>query len=84
MGGANREFCSHGDRVEWGTHNHTGEGGSKVTQVDISELQAKSITFAEPVRTLILTEPRILEASEFIVKICDWLKIIEMGRGAVK
>lgn len=55
-----------------------------MTQVDISELQAKSITFAEPVRTLILTEPRILEASEFIVKICDWLKIIEMGRGAVK
>jgi hypothetical protein len=52
--------------------------------IDIRPLKAKAIHFPEPTRSLIFTEPDRIDAKDFISKVCEWIKIAEMGRGSEK
>jgi hypothetical protein len=46
--------------------------------VDVKLLKAKAINFPEPIRTLILSEPDVLDSSEFITKLGTWEKLLRM------
>ena len=50
-----------------------------MTDVDLGKLKAKAVKFPEPVKTLILSEPDILDPSEFITKLGTWEKLLEIG-----
>lgn len=45
---------------------------------DIRPLKAKAVNFPEPLRTLILSEPDTMEASEFIGKLGTWEKLLKI------
>ena len=49
-----------------------------MTDVDLGKLKAKAVKFPEPVKTLILSEPDILDSSEFITKLGTWEKLLEI------
>ena len=49
--------------------------------VDVKLLKARAINFPEPIRTLILSEPDILDPSEFITKLGTWEKLLQIGYG---
>ena len=50
-----------------------------MTNVDLRVLKNKAFTFSEPVKSLILSEPDILDSSEFITKLGTWEKLLEIG-----
>lgn len=52
--------------------------------VDLRQLKSKAVHFPEPARSLIFTEPDRIDANDFIVKVCSWLKIVEMRKGVEK
>lgn len=47
--------------------------------VDIKPLKQKAIVFPEPLKSLILSEPDILDASDFISKLGTWLKLVKIS-----
>lgn len=49
-----------------------------MTSVNIQSMKAKAIGFPEPLKSLILSEPDQLEASEFIGKLGTWEKLAKM------
>lgn len=49
-----------------------------MTNVDLRVLKEKAFTFSEPVKSLILSEPDILDSSEFITKLGTWEKLLRM------
>ncbi|MCL4420211.1 MAG: hypothetical protein M1477_00785 [Candidatus Thermoplasmatota archaeon] len=49
-------------------------------EVDIKPLKREALTFPEPVKSLILSEPDTMESSEFITKVTTWKKIIQMSQ----
>ena len=52
-----------------------------MTDVDLGKLKAKAVKFPEPVKTLILSEPDVMDSSEFISKIGTWEKLLQIGYG---
>ncbi len=50
-----------------------------MTIVDIRPLKEKAIKFPEPVKTLILSSPDTMQASEFIVKSGEWDKLLRIS-----
>lgn len=46
--------------------------------VDLRPMKQKAISFPEPVKSLILSEPDNMDAGEFITKLSTWEKIIRM------
>ena len=52
--------------------------------VNITRMKEKAIRFSEPVKTLILSEKSVMNSDEFIIKICQWLKLTEMRGGPEK
>lgn len=52
--------------------------------VNLTPLKKKAIVFADPVKSLILSEPDRMSGEDFIGKVCTWLKLTEMGKGGGK
>lgn len=52
--------------------------------VNTRPLKIKAANFSEPVKSLILSEPDVMDGEDFVIKVCAWLKLVEMGRGAGK
>jgi hypothetical protein len=51
-----------------------------MTQVNLTKLKAKALSFPEPVKSLILSEPDQLDAREYITKLGTWDKILAMEK----
>ncbi len=49
-----------------------------MTFVDIRPLKTKAPSFSEPVKTLILTEPDMMDSQDFISKLGTWEKLLSM------
>lgn len=45
---------------------------------DIRPLKAKAVKFPEPLKTLILSEPDTMDASEFIGKLGTWERLLKI------
>ncbi len=50
-----------------------------MTTVNIQPLKEKAMSFPEPVKSLILSEPDTLDSNEFILKLCTWQKLTKMN-----
>jgi len=48
--------------------------------VNIRPLKGIAIKLTDPVRTLILSEPDIMRREEYLIKIQQWLKILDLNR----
>jgi len=48
--------------------------------VDIRVLKEKVIKLNDPIKTLILSEPDVLPREEYLIKIQQWLKIIDLSK----
>ena len=49
-----------------------------MTSVDLKPMKAKALNFPEPVKSLILSEPDIIEAQDSISKMGTWEKLLKM------
>jgi hypothetical protein len=49
-----------------------------MTSVDLKNMKTKALNFPEPVKSLILSEPDMIEAQDFISKMGTWEKLIKM------
>ena len=47
-------------------------------KVDIKPLKIKALSFDDPLKTLILSEPDEMDSDEFIFKVGTWSKIAKM------
>jgi len=48
--------------------------------VNIRPLKGIALRLSDPVKTLILSEPDILPREEYLIKIEQWLKIIDLNK----
>lgn len=48
--------------------------------VDIRIFKDKALSFPEPVKSLVLSEPDVMDHREFIVKIGTWEKLLRIER----
>jgi len=49
-----------------------------MTLVDLKPMKAKALNFPEPVKSLILSEPDMIETSDFISKLGTWERLAKM------
>ena len=49
-------------------------------QISLALLKEKAMRFPEPVRSLILSEPDLLDSSDFIVKLGTWDRLLQMAQ----
>ena len=49
-----------------------------MTLVDLKPMKAKALNFPEPVKSLILSEPDMIETSDFISKLGTWERLTKM------
>jgi len=47
--------------------------------VNIRPLKAIAIKLEDPLKTLILSEPDILSNEEYLIKVQEWLKIVDLS-----
>jgi len=47
--------------------------------INIRPLKAIATKLEDPLRTLILSEPDILPKEEYLIKIQEWLKIVDLS-----
>jgi len=47
--------------------------------INISPLKAIAIKLEDPLKTLILSEPDIISKEEYLIKIQEWLKIVDLS-----
>ena len=47
--------------------------------VNIRPLKGIALRLSDPVKTLILSEPDVLPKEEYLIKIQQWLKIIDLN-----
>ena len=47
-------------------------------KVDIKPLKIKALSFDDPLKTLILSEPDEMDSSDFILKLGTWEKLAKM------
>ena len=50
-----------------------------MTSIDMKLMKAKSLSFPEPVKSLILSEPETMDANEFITKLGTWERLLAIG-----
>ena len=50
-----------------------------MTLVDLTPLKSKALNFPEPVKSLILSEPDIINAQDFISKLGTWERLSKMS-----
>ena len=50
-----------------------------MTSIDMKLMKAKSLSFPEPVKSLILSEPETMDANEFITKLGTWERLLTIG-----
>jgi hypothetical protein len=57
-----------------------------MTLVDLTSMKAKALSFPEPLKSLILSEPDTIDAQDFISKLGTWDRLAKMStkQGAVK
>ena len=55
-----------------------------MTLVDLTPMKAKAINFPEPLKSLILSEPDVIDAQEFISKLGTWERLAKMSVHEVK
>jgi len=48
--------------------------------VNIRPLKGIAIKLEDPLKTLILSEPDILSKEEYLIKIQQWLKIVDLSK----
>jgi len=48
--------------------------------VNIRPLKGIAIKLVDPVKTLILSEPDMMPREEYLIKIQQWLKILDLNR----
>ena len=49
-----------------------------MTLVDLTSMKAKALSFPEPLKSLILSEPDTIDAQDFISKLGTWQKLLRM------
>ena len=55
-----------------------------MTDVSLIPLKEKAVRFPEPVRTLILSEPDMLDSQDFISKIGTWERLLKIQQEVKK
>ena len=50
-----------------------------MTLVDLTPLKTKALNFPEPVKSLILSEPDMIDAQDFISKLGTWERLSKMS-----
>jgi hypothetical protein len=55
-----------------------------MTLVNLGPLKAKALSFPEPLKSLILSEPDMIDAHDFISKLGTWEKLAKMSILEVK
>ena len=50
-----------------------------MTNVDMGPMKTKALDFPEPVKSLILSEPDMIDSQDFISKIGTWENLLKMG-----
>ena len=55
-----------------------------MTTCDLRPIKQKALSFPEPVRTLILSEPDHLDSRDLIVKIGQWDRLLAMAQAGGK
>ena len=55
-----------------------------MTEVSLSPLKEKAINFPEPLKSLILSEPDMIDAQDFILKLGTWERLAKMSSREVK
>lgn len=49
-----------------------------MTEVSLIPLKEKAVRFPEPVKTLILSEPDVIDSQDFISKLGTWERLLKM------
>lgn len=49
-----------------------------MTDVSLIPLKEKAVKFPEPVKTLILSEPDVIDSQDFISKLGTWERLLKM------
>jgi hypothetical protein len=52
-----------------------------MTLVDMAAMKAKALNFPEPVKSLILSEPDMIDSQDFISKLGTWERLLKMDAG---
>lgn len=50
-----------------------------MTLVDLTSLKTKALNFSEPLKSLILSEPDMIDAQDFISKLGTWERLAKMS-----
>ena len=50
-----------------------------MTDVSLKSLKEKALKFPEPLKSLILSEPDVLDSKDFISKVCTFERILEIS-----
>ena len=50
-----------------------------MTSIDMKLMKAKALSYPEPVKSLILSEPETMDANEFITKLGTWERLLTIG-----
>ncbi len=51
-----------------------------MTDVDLRKLKSGALSFPEPTRSLILSEPDIIDSKELISKLATWDRLLKMQK----
>ena len=52
-----------------------------MTEVSMDTLKQRAIALPDPVKTLILSEPDIIESKELISKLATWDRLLQINAG---
>lgn len=50
-----------------------------MTQIDMKKMKEIATRFPEPVRSLILSEPNMINVRDFILKLATWERLLRMN-----
>jgi hypothetical protein len=50
-----------------------------MTSIDLMPMKAKALNFPEPLKSLILSEPDMIDAQDFISKLGTWERLAKMS-----
>lgn len=55
-----------------------------MTHIDLRSMKAKALAFPEPVKSLILSEPDVIDSQDFISKIGTWERLLKIQQEVKK
>jgi hypothetical protein len=50
-----------------------------MSKIDVKPLKLKATDFPEPIKTLILSEPDIMDSAEFLTKFVTWRRLARIS-----